>query len=360
MTGKETANNLMAARLSEKSPRRISIVRLFEIALIVSVLFPTNMFFNARALAPVPNLPSSIRASFEWKMDDRYWLDRDGDGMIDYNYSLAYLNPEAAGVPWTVRLNASSTVITNPPRCGFIPCPLAYDWNMTGPGSVSCNSLHSVIVACEFSKQGDYNVTLTVRAQQPGTTPALVPRDTVSQKVTVKELLMVSIGDSIASGEGNPQKRAAHSACLVGSRSDCIADLQSQWASDWQVSRTTCYVPLLSGIQKCSTPPQWQDQRCHRSSVAGPSLAAKEIEQDDPHTSVTFLHLACSGAGIFEGLIGPYVGQEPQLLGFCSSSDLYTASPTRDGRTFSRCSALDTTPHYCFAIVGSGYLSPCY
>ena len=44
MKRKETANKLIAARLSEKSPRRISIVRLFEIALIVSVLFPTNMF----------------------------------------------------------------------------------------------------------------------------------------------------------------------------------------------------------------------------------------------------------------------------------------------------------------------------
>src|SRR5206468_12449793 len=120
------------------------------------------------------------------------WLDRDGDGMIDYNYSLAYLDPEAAGVPWTVRFDASSTGITNPPLCGLIPCPLVYDWNITGPGSVSCNPVPSVMTTCEFSKLGDYNVTLTVKGQQPGTPSVLIPSDSVTQKVTVKDLLIVS------------------------------------------------------------------------------------------------------------------------------------------------------------------------
>ena len=40
----------------------------------------------------------------------------------------------------------------------------------------------------------------------------------------------------------------------------------------------------------------WQDRRCHRSARAGIAQAALELEQLDPHTSVTFVHLACSGA----------------------------------------------------------------
>ena len=55
----------------------------------------------------------------------------------------------------------------------------------------------------------------------------------------------------------------------------------------------------------------WQDKRCHRSAYAGSAQAAKRLEQDDPHTSVTFVHLACSGASVVYGLLGRYTGVEP-------------------------------------------------
>ena len=35
---------------------------------------------------------------------------------------------------------------------------------------------------------------------------------------------------------------------------------------------------------------------CHRSTTAGPSLAAQSLKREDHHSSITFLHLACSGA----------------------------------------------------------------
>jgi len=49
--------------------------------------------------------------------------------------------------------------------------------------------------------------------------------------------------------------------------------------------------------------------RCHRSMVSGQARAALLLEQADPRTSVTLVHLACSGATIEEGLIGEYGGQ---------------------------------------------------
>ncbi len=55
---------------------------------------------------------------------------------------------------------------------------------------------------------------------------------------------------------------------------------------------------------------EWQDQRCHRSGYSAQALAAWSIERRDPRTSVTFIHLACSGGTIEEGLIGPYSGAE--------------------------------------------------
>ncbi len=55
----------------------------------------------------------------------------------------------------------------------------------------------------------------------------------------------------------------------------------------------------------------WQDRRCHRSLASGQAQAARQIEDDDPRTSVTFIHLACSGAKIEEGLLEGYRGIRP-------------------------------------------------
>ena len=49
--------------------------------------------------------------------------------------------------------------------------------------------------------------------------------------------------------------------------------------------------------------------RCHRSMYSGQARAALALEQMDPHTSVTFVHLSCSGAKITEGLINAYGAQ---------------------------------------------------
>lgn len=53
----------------------------------------------------------------------------------------------------------------------------------------------------------------------------------------------------------------------------------------------------------------WQNEFCHRSAFSGQVRAARRIELADPHTSVTFVHLACSGSRIIGGssqdLIGP-------------------------------------------------------
>ena len=57
----------------------------------------------------------------------------------------------------------------------------------------------------------------------------------------------------------------------------------------------------------------WQDRRCHRSANAGASLAAQELENRDPHTSVTFIQLACTGAMILQGVLDTYAGAEDEV-----------------------------------------------
>ncbi|MDH5425146.1 MAG: hypothetical protein OEY29_09145 [Gammaproteobacteria bacterium] len=49
-------------------------------------------------------------------------------------------------------------------------------------------------------------------------------------------------------------------------------------------------------------PGEWMDQQCHRSAISGQAQAALKLEQADTKSSVTFVHLACSGATILSGL----------------------------------------------------------
>lgn len=90
--------------------------------------------------------------------------------------------------------------------------------------------------------------------------------------VSARDLLIVSIGDSAASGEGNPDG------------------------------------PSL-------VHPHWLERRCHRSMRSGAAQAALALEAGSEHSSVTFLPLACSGATITAGLLGPYAGVQPDSRG---------------------------------------------
>lgn len=92
--------------------------------------------------------------------------------------------------------------------------------------------------------------------------------DTTTITFTLRDYLVVSLGDSFASGEGNPERG------------------------------------LGAGG------PTWQSRQCHRSGLAGTALAALDFERSDAQSTVTFVHLACSGATIESGIIGPYGGVE--------------------------------------------------
>jgi lysophospholipase L1-like esterase len=120
-------------------------------------------------------------------------------------------------------------------------------------------------------RAGRYKVSLTV-TKKDGI------KKTTARDIAVRHLRVVSIGDSAASGEGNPD---------VGQDVDAQA--------------------LPPHISIASA--QWTDRRCHRSRFSGHALAAAGLE--DSSTAVTFLSFACSGADIETGLLGPYEGQQP-------------------------------------------------
>lgn len=123
-----------------------------------------------------------------------------------------------------------------------------------------------------FPGEGIYDVKLEVFA--PGASTPFVTKTTTAR---VRDYLIVLLGDSAASGEGSP---------------------------DYQ--RPTY-----------GTVGTWVDRRCHRSANAAVPLAVQQLEYD-PHSTVTFLNFACSGAtlnldepGQGGGILSPYAGIEP-------------------------------------------------
>jgi hypothetical protein len=199
---------------------------------------------------------------FDWIMQDRF-LDTDGDGIVDYNYSPEHVNPPSG---YVVHFNACAS--TN--RISIT----SYIWEVRGTGITwterSCRTTQPISL-----QEGIYQVTLTVTTKNWQTI-------SITKPVRIEDLLIVSIGDSLAAGEGNPHPPELFETPDEEDRSP--------------------------------TPrPNWKDTPCHRSANSYSAQAALEMERSDPHTSVTFLHFACTGATIEQGLIGSYAPQGTQI-----------------------------------------------
>jgi hypothetical protein len=115
-----------------------------------------------------------------------------------------------------------------------------------------------------------------------------------------------------------------------------VASLQSiinDTQTAWQQAKLNAQTQYLNHLPVwTSTPPSWgtpeptyadivlngatpgEALRCHRSMLSGQARAALMLEQADPHTSVTFLHLSCSGATIARGLNGNTGGQDVETV----------------------------------------------
>lgn len=98
----------------------------------------------------------------------------------------------------------------------------------------------------------------------------------------VKDLLIAGLGDSFASGEGNPNRPVAFSS----------------------TRRFKNFYPLRRQNDAGGNA-VWTDELCHRSLYGQQLRAALQIAIENPQASVTFLDYSCSGASIEEGILGP-------------------------------------------------------
>ncbi|MEO0798687.1 MAG: hypothetical protein AAFY53_05730 [Pseudomonadota bacterium] len=125
------------------------------------------------------------------------------------------------------------------------------------------------------------------------------------EKIRVEDLLVVGVGDSFGSGEGNP---------------DVPVRFDPSRVADYGVVRRDVLLagyPARIGAWRSFGDPafqrenaKWLDQACHRSLYSHQMRAALQLAIEDPKRAITFLHLACSGAEITRGLFLRYKGHE--------------------------------------------------
>jgi len=145
----------------------------------------------------------AVQPAFAATMPDRFGTDADGDGLVDLPNTAEYAR-NCSGIctgraHFTLRLDASAS------RASLDGARLpitGYRWRITGPDGLwlARSTARPVIEA--HLPEGAYRVTLDVEAALSwGTATARAERE-----VVVEDLLIVAVGDSYASGEGNQEQ----------------------------------------------------------------------------------------------------------------------------------------------------------
>ena len=137
------------------------------------------------------------------------------------------------------------------------------------------------------------------------------PPQRVSTEIAVRDIFIAGLGDSIASGEGNPDRQIA-----LADEGFCFQSYLGGPGSEYFLPSRAGY----KGGRACgsSAPLQaWQRQSavwfnpaCHRSLYSYQTRTAIALAVQYPHIAVTYLPLACTGATITDGLFGPQRARE--------------------------------------------------
>jgi GDSL-like Lipase/Acylhydrolase family len=164
--------------------------------------------------------------------------------------------------------------------------PIArYRWGLRSLDGQGQDSVRLARSRCgtkvKLPRLGRWRVHLTVRSS----TGAV---DGTVRTVALRDLLVVSVGDSLSSGEGNPD---VNRQTVIESRREC---------------RHFHFRPPRDCFRV--VPAEWMDQQCHRSARSWSARVARRLQ--NARTTVTFLNYACSGAEIAQIGSSTYRGIE--------------------------------------------------
>ena len=152
--------------------------------------------------------------------------------------------------------------------------------------------------------------------------------DSASVDIRVQDLLIAGLGDSVAAGEGNPDRPVT-----LADEGFCFRRFLGSGLSEYfRPSRAG-----FNGNRACDDAPagpeaaaaagdwerhaaRWMSAACHNSLYGYQSRTALALAVENPHIAVTFLPLACSGATMDAGIFNAQRARECPGSGSCAGS----------------------------------------
>ena len=200
----------------------------------------TGLDFESCLFTGTPAGPSCDPDGIDWSMPDRLTLDTPKKHFTDIGLpDKAFLDPRT----WETELFLTKAIDPLPSACRRAGNDVRWRWIVKPSTAVKGKVPDGCRTEAMVTRLGDYNVTAVKERRRGGEWEEEHRVGPV--KVTLDDVVLAGVGDSSASGEGNPK---------------------------------------------------FYFEQCDRSVVAYQFQAALFVEQEDPHTTVTFLHPACSGA----------------------------------------------------------------
>src|ERR1700732_3863566 len=201
------------------------------------------------------------------------------------NVKESYLTP--VDHPVTVRLT------------GAVPVGATCAWSFDdgdGPQASTFDCAEPVNLRVRYGRQ-------TVATVEVSSGPEAPQR--LSAEIMVRDVFIAGLGDSIASGEGNPDRSIA-----LSDEGFCFRSYLATAASQYYRPSRAGY----KGGRACEAPDSlqvwqrqsalWFNSACHRSLYSYQTRTALALAVRYQHIAVTYLPLACTGATIPDGLLG--------------------------------------------------------
>ncbi|HEY2136214.1 MAG TPA: hypothetical protein VGH49_10015 [Xanthobacteraceae bacterium] len=197
-------------------------------------------------------------------------------------------------------------------------CAWSFDSGEAAPQSLTADCHEDVNLRARAGKPTGVMVDMTA--------PSGATRHATGE-IDVRDLLIAGLGDSIAAGEGDPDRPVALSDDGFCFR-NFIATGRSEYFRPGRVGFNGDKAcdgardPNTNMAEWATLSARWLSAACHRSLYGYQLRAALGLAVENPHVAVTFLPLACTGATIDVGLFGAQRARELN----CGGSD--KACPT--------------------------------
>ena len=151
--------------------------------------------------------------------------------------------------------------------------------------------------------------------------------ESISTEIQVRDLLIAGLGDSVAAGEGNPDRPIAladEGFCFRRFLGSVGGEYFRPSRLGYEADKSCGDNPVGPGAgateEWTKHGARWMSAACHRSLYSYQIRTALALAVQNQHLAITFIPLACTGATIEIGLIGSQGASECPPSGRCAGT----------------------------------------